>query len=337
MSTHIEWTDETWNPVTGCTRLSEGCERCYIERTPPMRMAGRRFDGPGIGATTGVLFHPERLTQPLGWRKPRRVFVNSMSDLFHDDVPAEYIARVWATMAATPQHTYQVLTKRPGRMRSLLADDGQNLLEATRDEATAEAIYDAPWPLPNVWLGVSTESQKWADVRIPQLLDTPAAVRFISAEPLLGPIGLHPYWMVGAPYWGDPEPTGPNGIPMRPLRTSRGLDWVIAGGESGPGARPMHRTWVRSLRDQCELAGVPFLFKQWGEWVPESMVRHTRSAPAAYLSPAGDFRPLVDGKPTAPPMSRNGDMTIRRAGKAAAGRHLDGRTWDQYPEAAGCT
>ncbi|WP_280381019.1 DUF5131 family protein [Nocardia wallacei] len=273
MATKIEWTrgddgtaGETWNVVTGCTRISEGCEHCYIERTPPMRMAHRRFDGPQIGATTGVQLHPERLGRPLRWRSPRRVFVNSMSDLFHEDIPAEYIARVWAMMAATPQHTYQILTKRPARMRALIQDDPQDLLEELLTEDEAGALYDAPWPLPNVWLGVSTESQRWADIRIPQLLDTPAAVRWISAEPLLGPVDLTK-WIPGRctcqPRGSLPPIEGVhwNGCPALGYRD---LDWVVVGGETGPGARPMQEEWARSLRGQCAAAGVPFFLKQAG-------------------------------------------------------------------------
>lgn len=329
MATHIEWTDETWNPGSGCTRISEGCQNCYIERTPPMRMAHRRFDGPQIGATTGVRLHPDRLAVPLRWRKPRKVFVCSMADLFHEDVPAAFIADVFGVMAANymhsgATHTFQVLTKRPARMRALLSDAtfrGEVAASAAQrtDEGHADTVLDAitteVWPLPNVWLGVSTESQKWADIRIPQLLDTPAAVRFVSAEPLLGPVALHPYWMVGAPYWGEPEPTGPNGIPMRPLMKTRGLDWVIVGGESGPGARPMHPDWARSLRDQCVLAKVPFLFKQWGEHVTVDQM------------PEDTFRGWDSEHGT----SQYGRDVQWRVGKKAAGRELDERTWDEYP------
>ncbi|ACU71950.1 Gp37Gp68 family protein [Catenulispora acidiphila DSM 44928] len=269
--TKIQWTmsddgtpGATWNPITGCTKVSDGCLKCYITGTPPFRIAHRKFDKPGIGGTTGILFHPERLSAPLHWRKPRRVFVNSLSDLFHEDVPTEYIARVFAVMAKTPQHVYQVLSKRHGRMRSLLRDGGQALLEATNDEDTASALYDAPWPLPNVWLGVSTEDQHTANLRIPALLETPAAIRFISAEPLLGPIDLQHLEARGVimdALGGDVSFPGTGEIFTG---TPSILDWIIAGGESGPGARPMDPAWVASIVEQCR-PGVNHAFvKQLG-------------------------------------------------------------------------
>lgn len=262
---HIQWTDATWNTVTGCTRVSPGCERCYIDRTPPFRMAHRRFDSPEIGGTTGVILHEDRLSLPLTWRKPRRIFVNSLSDLFHEQVPTEHIAKVFATMALTPQHSYQLLTKRAARMRSLLGSDGQRLLEATTDDATAEALY-AKWPLPNVWLGVSTEDQHWANIRIPMLLQTPAAVRFISAEPLLGPIDLMNLKAGGGALVdalsGDVKT--PHGEVY--TGTPSVLDWVIVGGESGPGARPMDSLWAMDLVTQCQAGRqfAPVFVKQLG-------------------------------------------------------------------------
>lgn len=198
----IEWTNSTWNPTSGCTKVSPGCDHCYAETLT------ERFHGKGSFAE--VKFHEDRLEAPLRWRKPRRVFVNSMSDLFHDAVPNEFIARVWAVMAATPQHTYQILTKRHGRMRSLIRDEckcpgghqagihfrSKMSWAATKLNADyvpgldSQQVYNARWPLPNVWLGVSVEDQKRADLRIPALLDTPAAVRFLSCEPLIGEVGL---------------------------------------------------------------------------------------------------------------------------------------------------
>jgi protein gp37 len=213
----IEWTDATWNPVTGCTKVSPGCDHCYAE-TFAERWRGTK--GHYFERGFDVQLRPDKLAQPLRWKRPRRIFVNSMSDLFHDAVPDEYIARVFGIMDEAPQHTFQVLTKRHARMRSLLSR----------------------WRvLPNVWLGVSAENQQWADIRIPALLDTPAAVRFVSAEPLLGPIQLRREWRHGP-----------------------SIDWLIVGGESGPGARPTRPEWVRSLRDQCPDFGAAFHFKQWG-------------------------------------------------------------------------
>ncbi|MDO3243065.1 phage Gp37/Gp68 family protein [Mycobacteroides abscessus subsp. abscessus] len=317
--TGIEWTDATWNPVTGCTKVgTPGCDHCYAE-TFAERWRGTK----GHYFETGfdVQLRPDKLGLPLRWTKPRRIFVNSMSDLFHDKVPDEYIARVFAVMALAPRHTFQLLTKRHGRMRSLL--NSAYFLQAV-GRVWAEPPSDWPlprdwrvpvWPLPNVWLGVSAEDQKRADHRIPALLDTPAAVRFVSAEPLLGPIDLHA------------DPIGKDSVFW-----IGHLDWVIVGGESGPSARPMHPDWARSLRDQCIGAGVPFLFKQWGDWVPERLGLHGCNAPAAFLSTGGQVRLLVDGKPAHAPFAPAGDMTIRRVGKKRAGRELDGRTWDQYPE-----
>lgn len=244
MRSKIEWTNETWNPVTGCTKVSPGCDHCYAERIT------ERFHGKGSFAE--VKLHDDRLSAPLRWSKPRMVFVNSMSDLFHDKVPDEFIARVFAVMAVTPQHNYQILSKRHGRMRSLLTSD------KFRDQCAG--ISDGPliwtdftWPLPNVWLGVSVEDQKRADLRIPALLDTPAAVRFLSCEPLLGPVDLSG-WLSCLSSVVNEETD----------EWAPGLSWVIVGGESGPGARTMNVEWARALRDQCAKAGVPFFFKQAG-------------------------------------------------------------------------
>ena len=311
-TTHIEWTDATWNPVTGCTRVSPGCVNCYIDWAPPFRVEGRHFtdrDGNrshAIGATTGVRLHPDRLDWPLrkrSWRG-KRVFVCSLADLFHDDVPDEYIARVFAVMALTPEVTYQVLTKRPARMRALLTSGAfADLLGDTLGMMLFEqriSDYDVTFPLPNVWLGVTVEDQQRADLRIPILLDTPAAVRWLSCEPLLGPVNLGR--AVGTYYGGDPR------------EDESGIDWVVAGGESGPGARPMHPDWARSLRDQCRDAGVPFLFKQWGDLVTEEQ------APEDITLPAVSWRHLGDDQPP-----------VWRVGKKRAGRLLDGRTHDGYP------
>ncbi|MBN7468640.1 phage Gp37/Gp68 family protein [Mycobacteroides abscessus] len=322
--TRIEWADATWSPVTGCTRVSDGCLNCYIERSTPIRVAGRKFDGEGIGASLAVQLHPNRLDWPLRKRDGKKIFVCSQADLFHDDVPDEYIARVFAVMALAPQHTFQVLTKRHGRMRSLLSSDdfrsqvtqtfvGWAVEDFSLKTGHLESATGDWWPLPNVWLGVSAEDQKRADLRIPALLDTPAAVRFVSAEPLLGPIDLH----------GDPIAKGS-------VFWIGHLDWVIVGGESGPGARPMHPDWARSMRDQCVAAGVPFLFKQWGEWSPEDGLNWSEGNGRRlhyarnYLRSDGTCAVLGDdGRP---------GVCMERVGKRRTGRELDGRTWDQYPE-----
>lgn len=304
--TGIEWTDATWNPVTGCTKVSPGCDRCYAETL------AERFRGvPGHYYEQGfdVVLRPDKLEVPLRWRRPRRVFVNSMSDLFHRDVPDEYIARVFAVMARAPQHTFQVLTKRHGRMRSLLSSAAfHNLVNDLPGEPWRPLVT---FPLPNVWLGVSVEDQQRADLRIPALLDTPATVRFLSCEPLLGPLDLRLY-----------------------LHTSRGvetrgwgIDWVIVGGESGRGARPMYPTWVRLLRAHCADAGVPFTFKQWGEWAPSQ----ARVDQQGFVWPDGTFEvPPVGHIPTRP-----GWINVERVGKKRAGRELDGRTHDDAPALEG--
>jgi protein gp37 len=259
--TAIEWTEETWNPVTGCTKVSPGCDHCYAERIT------NRWGGPGAFDT--VVLHPERLDTPMRRKKPTMWFVNSMSDLFHNDVPEHFIFWVFDRMRDAPQHTFQILTKRPGRMASVLSryydcDHGGN--------PTGTCPHCAPFS--NVWLGVSVEDQKWTDVRIPKLIETPAAVRFLSVEPLLGALDLSAYlgveWMdsLGTP--GTAEEGGWGREMFSALKGDRLLDWVIVGGESGSGARPMDPAWARSLRDQCHAAEVPFFFKQWGGRTPKA-------------------------------------------------------------------
>lgn len=298
MSTGIEWTDETWNPTTGCTKVSPGCDHCYAE------VMYERFNGKGSFAT--VKMHSQRLAIPFHWRRPRKVFVNSMSDLFHKDVTDFFIAEVFAVMALTPRHTYQILTKRHARMRSLLSSRGffdlVNAALAARHEKPLTGISQVV--LPNVWLGVSVENQQWADIRIPALVETPAAIRFLSCEPLLGPVDL---WE-----WLDPMNNGfENGLYWQ---TRIDLDWVIVGGESGRGARPMHPDWARTLRDQCERSGIPYLFKQYGAH------RLGVDLPA-------------DQRERGVEVLHDGDYYVRMS-KHAAGRELDGRTWDQYPAVA---
>lgn len=267
MTTSIEWTDTTWNPTTGCDRVSPGCDHCYA-LTMAKRLKGMgsakyqrdgdpRTSGPGFGITE----HASSLDAPLGWRKPRKVFVNSMSDLFHDGVSDAFIWSVWCAMASTPRHTYQVLTKRHGRMRSLLtrwAADGWIARDHRMlwNDLSGHVVNGA---LPNVWLGVSVEDQKRADLRIPALLRTPAAVRWLSCEPLLGPVDLKLVDWDGA-----------TGLCVLEKAFGWGIDWVVAGGESGRGARPMDPDWARQLRDQCQEAGAAFLFKQWGDATPKA-------------------------------------------------------------------
>ena len=237
--TAIEWTDATWNPVTGCDKVSEGCKNCYA-----LRLAERFRGIPGHPYEQGfdLRMWDERVEQPLHWHRPRTVFVNSMSDLFHEHIPFEFVHRVFAVMQEASQHRFQVLTKRHHRLEVLAPE--------------------LPWPS-NVWMGVSVENQRWLE-RADALKRTPAAVKFLSCEPLLGPLNI------------DLD----------------GIDWVIAGGESGPGARAMQTQWVTNIRDQCIEARVPFFFKQWGEFDADGV----------------------------------------RRGKKTAGRILEKRTWDEMPE-----
>jgi protein gp37 len=321
--TAIEWADKVWNPTTGCDRVTPGCDNCYA-----LTMAGRlkgmgsakyqtdgdpQTSGPGFGLTV----HPDALEAPLRWRKPRRVFVNSMSDLFHAKVPDRFLAQVFAVMHDAEQHTFQVLTKRHGRMRSLLSSERFHDL-VVGELATlrvAEEHYQNPclrWPLPNLWLGVSVEDQQRADLRIPALLDTPAAVHFLSCEPLLGPVDLDRYLTLAPRLdkgWCSTANRFMDRVDDCKCKSSHGntyghrIDWIIAGGESGRKARPVDQLWVRSLRDQAVAARVPFHFKQWGQWAPD-----------------GDH----------PDRSINHSMVLCRS-KEEAGRVLDGRTWDEFP------
>lgn len=324
----IEWTEASWNPIVGCSKVSEGCRNCYAIR------AANRMNGNveayrgltvmknGRSEWTGAMrFIEERLLQPLKWQRPRMIFVNSMSDLFHEDVSNDVIKKIFAVMAAAKQHKFQVLTKRPERMKEFLQSYRISQVRKYGDLSDNDG-FDADsfiaWPLPNVWLGVSVEDQKTADERIPLLLQTPAAIRWISAEPLLRSIDISrfigtrndgikndvyecqscgyiadggfftlsngiDYDVVCPNCHGDEEEVGE--------KTIGRLHWVVTGGESGPHAQPSHPDWFRSLRHQCLAASVPFFFKQWGEH----------------------------------------DSQQNRIGKKAAGRLLDDKTWNQYP------
>jgi protein gp37 len=267
--TSIEWTDTTWNPVRGCSVVSPGCSHCYAMKQAhrfPAYAGLTKLTNGGPVWTGEVRLVPELLDQPLRWRKPRRIFVNSMSDLFHEGVPDAFIDRVFAVMALASRHTFQVLTKRPDRMRDWFrgTKNGATREMAVYDEAAARSRRSPPpgwsWPLENVWLGVSAEDQARADERIPVLLDTPAAVRFISAEPLLSGLDLR-----GLIQRRCVAPSHP--FPFSCRETShdlRGIDWVIIGGESGPKARPFQIEWARSILAQCRAAQVPVFLKQLG-------------------------------------------------------------------------
>lgn len=344
-NTAIEWADATWNPIRGCTRVSEGCRYCYAEGL------AARFSGPGqpfeglAAMVTGkdghrprwtgkIAWAPNVLLEPVKWQQPRTIFVNSMSDLFHEAVLVEHIDQIIAVMALAPRHVFIVLTKRPDVMRRYLSDPAMpervraQLLTPAPDSpldkagkgekprvtaveiiAAAQAI--SAGPLHNLWLGTSVENQEAADARIPELLETPAAKHIVSAEPLLGPINFNlidPTYVKGklsSFTQALPDPNDPC--------EKNHLDWVISGGESGLGGRPMHPDWARSIRDQCVAADVPFFFKQWGAWA---------NAGVAGAGVANDNR-------TAHAWPDGTEM--RLVGKKKAGHLLDGRVWQQTP------
>ena len=369
--THIEWTEATWNPITGCSLASPGCTNCYA-----MQLAGTRLahipsragltraakHGAGFRPvwTGEVRFNEEFLTQPLRWKRPRMIFVCAHGDLFHESVPDEWIDRIFAVMALCPQHTFQVLTKRSARMREYLSNPLRaGIVQTVVDnweceddcpfgDAHAPWVID-PWPLPNVWLGVSVEDQLRADERIPDLLATPAAVRWISAEPLLGPVDLGVAWhgesALDSYCWGDCA-WCENGHPpltnchlgrqseAEHLKDRSGLDWVVVGGESGPKARPMHPDWARALRDQCAAAGVPFFFKQWGEW--ELSLDRDRDDPDWRADYSNDYVDRGKSKwlNLAGGCGFHGErfVVMRKVGKKRAGRLLDGVEHNEMPE-----
>lgn len=287
--TKIEWADRVWNIVTGCEKVSEGCRYCYAEGFARRFWKDRKF--------TDVQVHPERLRDPLHWRKPSRIFVNSMSDLFHErvyDNECSFIDEVFAMAAACPQHTFMILTKRSRIMQNYFNHPRRTMyVESALEWLYEGRIHMMPklvWPLPNVWLGVSVEDQRSAEQRIPDLLETPAKVRFLSCEPLLSPVYLDeiPQVLLSV--------TSTNRKDSYLVGKGK-LDWVIAGGESGPKARAMHPDWVKSIRDCCVAGDIPFFFKQWGEW-----------AQTYY-----NF------------------LVVDKFGKKKASRLLDGMEWNEFP------
>jgi len=290
-NTEISWADATFNPWVGCTKVSPACDHCYAE---------------GWAKRSGLVEwgnHPRRRTSAANWRQPlkwnreaeaagvrKRVFCASLADVFDNQVPAEWRADLWRLIDETPNLDWLLLTKRP--------QNAAKMIEASR-RAVLSAGVDSRhvmWPWPNVWVGTTVENQEEADRRIPHLLAVPAAKRFLSCEPLLGPISLR--WLPS-----DYKSRQARGESVGEYDVAKGLDWVIAGGESGPGARPAHPTWFRSLRDQCQTAGVAFHFKQWGE-----------HAPTDAATDGGDTREVMV-----------------RVGKKASGRLLDDREWNEFP------
>lgn len=396
-NTGIEWTDATWNPIRGCSRVSEGCRNCYAEKVA-YRFSGVGQPYEGLVQTHSsadelvripkwngmILFVEDHLLDPLKWNpvtdheptcdyyladrkqirncgcptRPRRIFVNSMSDLFHENVTDAMLDRIFAVMALCPQHTFQVLTKRPERMLAYLREPGRrsdvllalnaicwdietradlpieqpaSVVELSDDENEDDGptfqLKKSEWPLPNIQLGVSVEDQKTADERIPLLLQAPAAVHFISVEPLLGPMDLLSVDFLQAiakPGWrGEKHYPFPGLMGQFRTKLLHLLDWVIVGGESGPGARPMHPNWARDLRDQCTANRIPFFFKQHGDWrMRESGDRDDQ--PRIRLTDAGENDQELGAE---------GDNAVwmQRVGKKAAGRLLDGREWNEMP------
>lgn len=316
-SSNIEWTDATWNPVVGCSRVSAGCDRCYavgmtrrlegMSKAGGFGLTGHRAENyrgltielPQVAIDRGVgvngrHFNGEvrcvesALPIPLGWKKPKRIFVNSMSDLFHPKVPFEFIDRVFAVMAMCPLHTFQVLTKRPERMAEYLDRGPMAVKDAGLMTFGEEVVFR--WPLPNVWLGTSCEDQAAANERIPHLLRCPAAVRFLSCEPLLAQLKILP-WLRHGPVFGK-------------------VDWVIVGGESGPGARRCDVSWIRSIIRQCADAGVPCFVKQLGGHPTESGSFEQKTGPVCGM----ELRDRKGGDPSEWPH----DLCVRQMPAGAA-------------------
>jgi protein gp37 len=401
--TNIEWTDATWNPVRGCSRISEGCRHCYAE-VVAARFSGdeqayaglaeyvARPDGSREARWTGEITVGHNMELPLRWKRSRRIFVNSTSDLFHEKLAREDIATVFGVAIAAHYlrgHTLQILTKRADKMQAVLTDPAfweqvnieanMNVMEEVdpldrrRDDARATMPDDfgPNNPPPGIWLGVSVEDQQRANERIPLLLETPAAKRFLSCEPLLGPVDLTNLCSPDANTHGWSAIWKGNAIGRA------WIDWVIVGGESGPNARPMHPDWARSLRDQCQAEGVPYFFKQWGEWVPTSGIdvychgpgknlrQYPKAEGIAWLAdgriglrdfPVAEHREriragvarssravevdhvaLADFQRSIESPQRVSDNPLGlawmyRVGKKAAGRLLDGREWNEVPK-----
>ena len=302
----IEWTDATWNVITGCSPISPGCVNCYASQLAGTRLknhpsrTGLTREVNGKPLWTGeVRFNEEWLKNPIRWKKPRKIFVCAHSDLFHENVPDVWIDKVFAVMALCPRHTFQVLTKRPERMLKYITEltrDRNTRLDVAVRTFGYSLIFDgipliSRWPFSNVWLGVTVENQYMLDERVPALIKTPAVKRFVSAEPLLGPLDFS--------------------IRNDKFEMVQGIDWIIVGGESGPDARPMPIHWARQIRDQCIKASIPFFFKQSGEW--------SEVTDCATVKRMTKLRGTKWG-------------LFQKIGKKAAGRMLDGRTWDEVPE-----
>jgi protein gp37 len=333
--TKIEWSDATANVINGCSLESPGCTNCYAMKQAhrfPVRQ-GLTKKG-GMVWTGEVRFHEPALLKVLSWRRPRMIFWNAHGDMFHPDVPEEWIARCFDVMARTPQHIHQVLTKRSARMREVLSGPKNHRL-----------WHPKLWHrsvLPNVWLGVSVEDQQRADERVPDLLATPAAVRWLSCEPLLGPVDLTTVRMQTSHHLGFDALEGKRIHKEDGDQRTAGtrLDWIVAGGESGPGSRPCHPDWARSLRDQCAAADIPYFWKQWGEWLPFDQVRSNEQRDAVSRTTI-EASKKGNGKQTVFGAWSNGHkfygtpgirpVQINAVGKKLAGRLLDGKLHEGMP------
>lgn len=304
-NTGIEWTGATWNPIRGCSRVSEGCRNCYAERVAArFNQPGEPYAGLAIRRPNGeaqwtgeIMFVERHIDDPSRWKKPMRIFVNSMSDLFHPGVTAEMLSRIFLAMAKAPQHTYQILTKRPERLL-----ESMDATEEFRANVNGE-LFPQGWPPPNWFFGVSIEDQATADHRLPILARTKCAGKFVSYEPALGPVDFEKVFDndESAMAW---------------------CDWIIVGGESGPGSRPMHIEWARAVRDLCQREGIPFFFKQWGDWTrweprfPVGKVMHMRNDGSLHHEPS---------------FAGASGVPVVRVGKKHAGSELDGCEWKEYP------
>lgn len=353
----IEWLQggATWNPIRArrktpiyrtdgsdevifdkkgwaCVHISPGCVNCYAEKqntqcgkNPTRAGTGLEYNVPNLSQVE-IYLDEKTLLQPLHWKRGRLIFPCSMTDWMADFVPDEFRDKMLAVMALTPQHTYFSLTKRADRQREYVAKNstGGHIFHVAGQIGVP---MSGAWPLPNLWLGVSAENQKYADERIPLLLQTPATVRWVSAEPLLGPIDLCRLKIPNESF--RQEMVCPSG-----RMTKAAIDWIVGGGESGPKARPMHPDWARTIRDQCGAAGVPFFFKQHGQYEPVTPLYEGRNEEAEngrgkleMVDTQGHIWTVHDGQPTDPRT-----WLMERVGKKAAGRLLDGREWNEYPE-----
>lgn len=298
MATKIEWCDETINPIRTidggyhCTKISPGCANCYAEKINNRFGNKKPYDNEPIE----FVLRESELEKIYRWKKPRRIFVQSMGDLFHEDISFEIVEEIFSIMKEAERHTFMVLTKRPDRMYQFL----DWYLERSSDESVG-LKHEMP---SNIWLGVTAENQAMANKRIPILLQIPAEKRFVSVEPMLGKVNLG--------FWVQAEHPDNEGYGVNTIKC---LDWVICGGETGPKARPMHPDWAEDLKDQCQDAGVPFFFKSWGEWVP------------VHITKDSDFGQVISD--TENPDSKSG---VAKVGKKKAGRLLDGREWNEMPE-----